>query len=223
MVWGFDFAGGCCSGCVRRERWGSQTGGVIGAGDDRAIRTVCLFEKAAGADRLVSLAPILRDKEPRTDRYAAQRSEETLIGQSESSWSSGCSTASTLLDEKSSVSLIRAIFRGDLVTALEHFRAGIPVPAIATIQGLLEHPDMDLSRRTSSKDRDGIIHFLLHFADDRVKLCLRYSDKVTQQRAQGDTILHLLCGLLDTVSSPCEDEHNHSFLRFLFAERSENL
>ncbi|KAF6807887.1 ankyrin repeat-containing protein [Colletotrichum musicola] len=212
MVWGFDFAGGCCSGCVRRERWGSQTGGVIEAGDDRAIRTVwnrlatptiSLFEKAAGADRLVSLAPILRDKEPRTDRYAA--------------------TASTLLDEKSSVSLIRAIFRGDLVTALEHFREGIPVPAIATIQGLLEHPDMDLGRRTSSKDRDGIIHFLLHFADDRVKLCLRYSDKLTQQRAQGDTILHLLCGLLDTVSSLCEDEHNHSFLRFLFAERSENL
>ncbi|KAF4474155.1 hypothetical protein CGGC5_v017161 [Colletotrichum fructicola Nara gc5] len=138
--------------------------------------------------------------------------------------------ASTLLDEHSSHSLIRALFLGDLASAEEHFAYSVPVPGIPAMQGLLEHPDMDLNRTTNSKYGDGIIHFLLRasvgrFVDNKVetiKLCMRHGVNLTQQGAQGDTILHLLCGPLDYVCSFSEEEYNLSLLRFLFEERRDD-
>ncbi|KAI8244895.1 hypothetical protein K4K57_009187 [Colletotrichum sp. SAR 10_99] len=165
-----------------------------------------------------------------TASASSRLSGKTVVGLSESSWSSGCSSASTVLDEHSSHSLIRALFLGDLASAEEHFAYSVPVPGLPAMQGLLEHPDMDLNRTTNSKYGDGIIHFLLRasvgrFVDNKVetiKLCMRHGVNLTQQGAQGDTIFHLLCGPLDYVCSFSEEEYNLSLLRFLFEERRDD-
>ncbi|KAF4914430.1 hypothetical protein CGCF415_v002326 [Colletotrichum fructicola] len=51
---------------------------------------------------------------------------------------------------------------------------------------------------------------------------MRHGVNLTQQGAQGDTILHLLCGPLDDVCSFSEEEYNLSLLRFLFEERRDD-
>ncbi|KAK2006499.1 ankyrin [Colletotrichum eremochloae] len=163
-----------------------------------------------------------------TGSVSSRLSGDTVVGRP-ASWSSGCSTSSTLLDNDTSSSLIRAIFVGDLLTAGDLLARGIPVPGIPAVQGLMNQPELNLNRTTNSDKGDRIIHFLLRisaesFQDDKtetLKTVFQRGVNLTQQGAQGDTVLHLLCGPLGSIPRSLDEEPNVALLHFLLDGRND--
>lgn len=110
-----------------------------------------------------------------------------------------------------------------MLTARDLVACGIPVPGIPAIQGLIDQPDLDLNRKTNCEMGDRIIHFLLRvsakrFQDDKtatLKAIFQKGVNLTQQGAQGDTVLHLLCGPLGSALSSIDEEPNLALLHFL--------
>ncbi|KAK1975586.1 ankyrin repeat-containing domain protein, partial [Colletotrichum cereale] len=122
-----------------------------------------------------------------------------------------------------SSSLIRAIFVGDLLTARDLLVRGIPVPGIPAVQGLINQPELNLNRTTNSDKGDRIIHFLLRisvesFQDDKTETLKTFFQRgvnLTLQGAQGDTVLHLLCGPLGSNPPSLDEQMNLALLHFV--------